>query len=246
MPDLKQRRCPPGPTYGANLSYYTIMATTQRNTDMFTLAGMMSHFESKARADNPPVQGPWQPKTELDELEIEVKAISGVVNEVIGGVSAFVGKWWFPSKVPQQHQAVVRDLQDKFDTVCDDVDERFLVERDTDGKVKVRKPRRGNADWWVAYSVMARGKFLSPSNTMGMRRTIHKWIYEHMEADKVRKLDISRNVHRATEWVYHATESEVLAAMDRNSTAMVERERAIETRWWSYWWGVSRRSIGSD
>lgn len=213
---------------------------------MFTLAGIMHHFDSKARMDDPPVQGPWQPKTELDELEVELKAVSGVVDEVIGGVSAFFRKRWFPSKVSQQHQREVRDLQVKFDTVCDDVDERFTVERDVEGKVRVRKPRRSNADWWVAYSVMARGKFLSPSNTMGMRRTIHKWIYEHMEADKVRKLDISRNVHRATEWVYHATEAEVLAAMDRNSAAMVEREKAIETRWWSYWWGVSRRTIGDD
>ncbi|QKF95584.1 hypothetical protein 1 [Brassica caulorapa tombusvirus] len=221
------------------------MATTQGNTDMFTLAGIMRHFDSKAGV-NPPQHHPWQPETELDELEIELRAVSGVVDEVIGGVWSSIRSKWFPSKISQQHQTEVRDLQFKFDTTGDGIDDMFETEHTADGKVKSRKPRRGNADWWVAYSVMARGKFLSPSNTVGMRRTIHKWIHEHMEADRVRKLDIARNVHRATEWVYHATEGEVKAAMDRNSRAMVEREKAIETRWWSYWWGVSRRSVGDD
>jgi len=221
------------------------MATTTQNTD-YTLAGIAKHFDANVASGPSVSQGPWQPESELDELHVELGAVNGVVNEVISSTVSRVKGWFFKSRIPAAHQREAKELQFKFDTVCDTLEERFEEERDAEGKVKVRKPRRDNADWWVAYSVMARGKFQSPSNTVGMRRTIHKWIYEHMEADKVRKLDISRVVHRATEWVYHATEGELAAVKDRNTVAMVEREKAFETPWWSYWWGVSRRSVGSD
>lgn len=144
------------------------------------------------------------------------------------------------------HQREAYNLQHEFDTIAEEPRDMLEAVVDAEGKVVRRKPRASRPSWWMAYSVMARGKFPNPSNTVAMRRSIHKWIYEHMEADRVTKLDIARVVHRAVEWTYHADVSEVMARKDRNSKAMVEREIDYEAPWWSYWWGVGRRSAGDD
>lgn len=154
--------------------------------------------------------------------------------------------WWGACLIPLSHQREARQLQVSFDTVDTEPDDVLDSVLDSTGKVVRRKPRVGNRDWWMRYSVMARGKFPNPSKTVSMRRAIHKWIYEQMESDKVTKLDIARVVHRSVEWAYHADVSEVSARMDRNSRAMVERELEHEAPWWSYWWGVSRRSFSDD
>lgn len=157
----------------------------------------------------------------------------------------YVRRWWGANLVPASHQREVRRLQAEFDSVSELPRDTLEAIRNGEGEVIRRKPRKGNAGWWMAYAVMARGKFHDPSNTVSMRRSIHKWIYEQMEADKVTKLDIARVVHRAVEWTYHADVSEVKAGMDRNSKAMVEREIDYTAPWWSYWFGVSRRQPGS-
>jgi len=214
-----------------------------------TTAELRSLFDSKIPTTVVPVQGPWQPENELDELSIELGAIDSAVTtfgRTVGRAASTIGGWFVRAKIPAAYQAEVRALQEEFDTVDQSADECLEVITGAEGKVIRRKPRRSNANWWMRYSVMARGKFLDPSKTASQRRSIHKWIYEHMEADKVTKLDIARVIGRATEWVYHAEPSEVKAVMDRNSPAMVERERDHEAPWWSYWWGVSRRSVGKD
>jgi len=165
---------------------------------------------------------------------------------IVWGATRYVLKWWGACKISPLHQREARQIQRIFDSIDDDVSTRFDEIFDAGGKLVRRKPRRSNANWWVAYSVMARGKFLDPSKTPSMRRSIHKWIYEHMEADHVTKLDIARVIARAVEWTYHPDLSEVKSVKDRNSEAMVERELEHEAPWWSYWWGVSRRTIGSD
>lgn len=157
----------------------------------------------------------------------------------------YVRRWWGANLVPESHQREARRLQTEFDSVSELPRDTLEAVLNGEGEVIRRKPRKGNAGWWMAYAVMARGKFHDPSNTVAMRRSIHKWIYEQMEADRVTKLDIARVVHRAVEWTYHADVGEVKAGMDRNSRAMVEREIDYTAPWWSYWWGVSRRTAGN-
>jgi len=161
-------------------------------------------------------------------------------------LGVYVLRWWGTSKISPLHQREARAIQHEFDTVGEELSDVMDEEKDNEGVVKRRKPRKTNPFWWVRYSVMARGKFIDPSNTPAMRRSIHKWIYEHMEADRVTKLDIARVVYRATEWVYHADPNDIKTVKDRNSEAMVERELDFKAPWWSYWWGVSRRSVGTD
>lgn len=148
--------------------------------------------------------------------------------------------------VSPQHQLEALRLQIAYDSVSEMPRDTLEEIKDAKGEVVRRKPRKSNANWWMAYAVMARGKFHNPSNTVSMRRSIHKWIYEQMESDKVTKLDIARVVHRAVEWTYHADISEIKAGMDRNSKPMVEREIDYTAPWWSYWWGVNRRTVGTD
>lgn len=183
--------------------------------------------------------------TELVSFSIVISPLIIALLVVIK-LTSYTLRWWGTSKISPAHQREARAIQHEFDTVGDELADVMDEQRNDKGEVVRRKPRRSNAFWWVRYSVMARGKFLNPSNTPAMRRTIHKWIYEHMEADKVTKLDIARVASRATEWVYHADIGDIKAVKDRNSEAMVERELDLEAPWWSYWWGVSRRSIGKD
>lgn len=200
------------------------MATNSQNTDIMTFGNIFSSIIAVGFMVSPFLVGVW----------------------LLWCATRYVLRWWGACMISPVHQREARAIQRMFDSVDDDVSTRFEEIFDGAGKLVRRKPRKSNANWWIAYSVMARGKFLDPSKTPSMRRSIHKWIYEHMEADRVTKLDIARVIARAVEWTYHAELNELKSVKDRNSEAMVERELEHEAHWWSYWWGVSRRTFNDD
>lgn len=191
-----------------------------------------------------PVQGPWQPETELDELNIELQAVGEVVEEAGKKARGFFSRWLFGSRIPDAVQQQVADELILADTVSEEPAEGLDEVRNAEGKVVRRKPRRSNAGWWMAYSVAARGVWGRHADSNATRMSVRKYIHAEMREDRVTKLDIARVIDEAVEWVFVASEGEIKSHQLRNTRAVWERTKEARRPWWSYWWGVSHRPVG--
>lgn len=186
-------------------------------------------------------QGPWRPETELDELEIELKAVGEVVEEARTGIVGFLSRWFMGSRIPTSVQETVSEQLQLADTVAEEPIDGLDEVKNAENKVVRRKPRRDNSGWWMAYSVAARGKWGRHSDTNATRMSVRKYIYDEMREDLVTKLDVARVIDEAVEWVFVPSEGEIKSHQVRNARAVWERTKEARRPWWSYWWGVSHR-----
>lgn len=145
--------------------------------------------------------------------------------------------WMMGSRVPEVVEEECREIQVLADTGDSLPGEGMVDTLDNEGKVVRRRPRQDNSIWWVPYAVVAQGKFFEPSNTVAMRRTIHKFIYDNMREDHVTTVDIARVIPLAVEWTYLPNAPDIKAAQYRASRVAYEREVEAAKNWWSVWWG---------
>lgn len=165
--------------------------------------------------------------------------------EVCDGMWSAIMDWAVGGRIPEADQAKARGQLYISDTVSEEqgsgMDEIFGVNKEGEREVVRRKPRKDNSNWWMAYSVSARGKWGGHKDTNANRMSVRKFIYDEMREDRVTKLDIARVIEVAVEWVFVPSEGKVQANKLRNTVAVWERTKEARRPWWSYWWGVSHR-----
>lgn len=104
-----------------------------------------------------------------------------------------------------------------------------------------KKPRRTNGDWWVEFALEVRTEHPYPSDTIEMRRTMHRFAVDLMKSRKVRMVDIARVVPLVVEMAYVPVEAEVLTRQLRESPAVRHRIWDSCATYWSWWFGVQPR-----
>lgn len=104
-----------------------------------------------------------------------------------------------------------------------------------------KKPRRTNGDWWVEFALEVRAEHPYPSDTIEMRRTMHRFAVDLMKSRKVRMVDIARVVPLVVEMAYVPVEAEVLTRQLRESPAVRHRLWDACATYWSWWFGVQPR-----
>nr|APG76354.1 hypothetical protein 1 [Hubei tombus-like virus 1] len=160
------------------------------------------------------------------------------IDVVYNAISNIICKHKVSVEMQFEAETIVATFNDPVEPEMEEVEDKRGGKRD--------KVRTSNKNWWVVYAALTRAEHPSPSDTPAMRRTMHRYALELMKKDGVTRIDSARVIPLVVEMAYCPTEQEAIAAQLRESKAVRNSLWAAHAPYWSYWWGVKRRTMSAD